>query len=71
MKTEEAIKHVIKKSKEKPRDIFELNDGRIIVNGNIFSNRAEFDKILEAARIEIKVNNFFNKIRTFFGLKPL
>ncbi len=62
MKKDKLLNHVIKKSKEKPRDIFELNDGRIVVNGNTFSNRKEFDEILKIARLKIKVTNFFKRL---------
>ncbi len=62
-KKNELLNHVIKESKKKPRDIFELNDGRVIVNGNVFHNRAEFDKILKAARFNIKITKFFQKLR--------
>jgi len=64
---DKLIEHITKKSKQNPLDIFELNDGRIIVNGNVFPNRTEFDKILEAARKNIKENNFLNKL--FFWKK--
>jgi hypothetical protein len=62
MKKDKLLIHVIKKSKEKPLDIFELNDGRVVVNGNVFENRAEFDKILKIARQQIKISNFFKKL---------
>ena len=62
-----TLEEIIKKSKLHPLDIFELDDGQIIVNGNVFPNRAEFDKVLEVARTNIKVNNFFNKL--FFWKK--
>jgi hypothetical protein len=62
MKKDKLLNHVIKKSKENPRDIFELIDGRIVVNGNVFENRKEFDKILTVARMKIKTINFFKKL---------
>lgn len=55
------IEHITEKSKQKPKDIFELNDGRIIVNGNLFINRAAFNKILKKAKRNIKIDNFFRQ----------
>ncbi len=62
MKKDKLLNHVIKKSKENSRDIFELNDGRVVVNGNVFEDRKEFDKILTVARMKIKTINFFKKL---------
>ncbi len=50
--------HVIKKSRKKPLDIFELNDGSVVVNGNVFVNMSEFNRILNIARQKIKQEKF-------------
>ena len=60
---DKLIEHITKKSKQNPRDIFELHDGRIIVNGNIFINRTAFDKILNKAKRNIKIDNFFKRCK--------
>lgn len=59
---DKLIEHVVKESKQKPTDIFELNDGRIIVNGNLFADRETFDKVLYEARKIIKVEKNINKL---------
>jgi len=48
------LSHVVKKSKLNPLDIFELNDGGVVVNGIVFESMSEFNRILKIARQQIK-----------------
>jgi hypothetical protein len=39
-----------------------VNDGRVVVNGNVFENRTKFDEILKIAKQQIKISNFFKRL---------
>lgn len=58
---EEVLKYVIKESLKKPLDIFELNDGTIVVKGMVFENRDAFDEIHNKAKRNIKRKAFLKR----------
>lgn len=58
-----TIPEIIEISKSKPEEIFTLDDGRIVANGQVFKNKEEFEGII---KMIAKMGGFKNKIKKFF-----
>jgi hypothetical protein len=53
---------IMELSKQNPKEIYTCDDGRIIVNGVMFKNKAEMERMIKLYTKFKKIKNFFKRI---------
>jgi len=61
-----TIEELVKLSKEKPSEMLKVTDGRVIVDGEIFNSKEDFERFV---KISSKLVAFKNRFYSLFGSK--